>query len=152
MSVQVPVQLDSNSKVLPRWFWVVSWISLVWNLMGVAAFLGQITMDTGSLSNAEPPEKRAHKRIAFVQEVEAEGLGTRRCSDLSEGGLYLETDVSFPIDTIVDLRFKLLDSDADPIRVQARVFYIHPTIGLGLQFTNLSDEDRERIKKFVDAR
>ncbi len=53
MSVQVPAQLDSNSNVLPRWFWVVSWISLVWNLMGVAAFLGQITMDTGSLLNAE---------------------------------------------------------------------------------------------------
>ncbi len=52
MSVQV-AQLDSNSNVAPRWFWVVSWIGLVWNLIGVAAFLGQMTMDTSSLSNAE---------------------------------------------------------------------------------------------------
>ena len=97
-------------------------------------------------------EKRAHKRVSFVQEVEAEGLGRRRCSDLSEGGLYLETDVSIPVDAIVDLRFKLLDSDTDPIRVKARVAYVHPNIGLGLKFINLSAQDRERIKQLVETR
>ena len=53
MSAQVPEQIESNSNVPPRWFWVVSGIALVWNLIGVAAFLGQMTMDTSSLSNAE---------------------------------------------------------------------------------------------------
>ncbi len=53
MSVQVLEQIESNSNVPPRWFWVVSGVGLVWNLMGVAAFLGQMTMDTNSLSNVE---------------------------------------------------------------------------------------------------
>ena len=97
-------------------------------------------------------KKRAYKRARFVQEVEAEGLGTRRCSDLSEGGLYLETDISFPVATVVDLRFKLFDSDADAIRVKARVVYVHPHIGLGLKFINLSAKDRERIKQVVETR
>ncbi len=53
MSVQVPEQIESNSNVPPRWFWVVSGVALAWNLIGVAAFLGQMTMDTSSLSNVE---------------------------------------------------------------------------------------------------
>ena len=53
MSVQVLEQIESNSNVPPRWFWVVSGVGLVWNLMGVAAFLGQMTMDASSLSNVE---------------------------------------------------------------------------------------------------
>ncbi len=53
MGEQVPEQIESNNNVPPKWFWVVSGIALVWNLIGVAAFLGQMTMDTSSLSNAE---------------------------------------------------------------------------------------------------
>ena len=53
MSVQVLERIESNSSVPPRWFWLVSGVGLLWNLMGVAAFLGQMTMDTSSLSNAE---------------------------------------------------------------------------------------------------
>ncbi len=53
MSVQVPEQIESNSNVPPRWFWVVSGVALAWNLIGAAAFLGQMTMDTSSLSNVE---------------------------------------------------------------------------------------------------
>ncbi len=51
MSVQE--QIESNSLVPPRSFWMVSGVGLVWNLIGVAAFLGQMTMDTSSLSDAE---------------------------------------------------------------------------------------------------
>lgn len=38
---------------LPKWFWVVSGLGLVWNLMGVAAFIGQMTMDASALPAAE---------------------------------------------------------------------------------------------------
>ncbi len=44
-----------NDKVMnpPVWFWVVSGLALVWNLMGVAAFVMQMAMDTSTLSAAE---------------------------------------------------------------------------------------------------
>ncbi len=53
MSVQVLEQIESYSNVPPRWFWMVSGVGLVWNLLGVAAFLGQMTMDLSSLPAAE---------------------------------------------------------------------------------------------------
>ncbi len=79
MRVQVLEQIESNSNVPPRWFWVVSGVGLAWNLMGVTAFLGQMTMDTNSLSNVE---RAFHEStpvwatIAFGVAVSAGALGS----------------------------------------------------------------------------
>lgn len=53
MSVQLTEQARSNGNIPPKWFWVVSVLGLVWNLMGVAAFIGQMTIDLNSLPVAE---------------------------------------------------------------------------------------------------
>ena len=53
MSVQVLEQIESYSDAPPMWFWVISGLGLVWNLAGVVAFIGQLTMDLNSLSAAE---------------------------------------------------------------------------------------------------
>ena len=37
----------------PKWFWVVSGFGLVWNAVGVLAFVGQMTMDLAALPEAE---------------------------------------------------------------------------------------------------
>ena len=37
----------------PRWFFALSGFGLIWNALGVAAFLGQITMDLSTLPEAE---------------------------------------------------------------------------------------------------
>ena len=95
------------------------------------------------------PERRQHKRIPFVKEVQVVGVGTRRCSDLSVGGMYLETVHAFPIGSLVDLQFKLHDEDQSPIKVQARVFYVHNGVGVGLGFVNLNPADLDKIKKFI---
>ncbi|EIJ39757.1 hypothetical protein [Galbibacter orientalis] len=34
---------------LPIWFWIVSIFALIWNLMGLGAFIGQISMTQASL-------------------------------------------------------------------------------------------------------
>ena len=34
----------------PMWFWIVSAIALLWNLLGVSAFIAQVTMDPASLA------------------------------------------------------------------------------------------------------
>lgn len=44
---------DATSTTPPKWFWVVSGIALLWNLLGVVAFIGQMTMDPASLPPAE---------------------------------------------------------------------------------------------------
>jgi hypothetical protein len=95
------------------------------------------------------PDRRRQKRVHFVKEVEVIGVGVRRCSDLSTEGMYLETVHSVPVGTICDLQFKLNDSDPQPIKVQARVIYVHENVGMGLNFVNLKPEDLERLKQFI---
>ncbi len=53
MSVEMTEQASSIGDVPPTWFWVASGLGLVWNLVGVAAFVGQMTMDLSTLSAAE---------------------------------------------------------------------------------------------------
>ena len=43
---------DARSKP-PKWFWAVSGFGLVWNAVGVLAFIGQVTMDLSELPDAE---------------------------------------------------------------------------------------------------
>ena len=38
---------------LPRWYWGVSATGLIWNLLGVAAFVLQMTMDLSSLPDVQ---------------------------------------------------------------------------------------------------
>ena len=103
------------------------------------------------MSMSEPPgqDRRKHKRIHFIKEVEVIGVGMRRCTDLCSGGMYLETVQSFPEDSLVELRVKLRDTDELPVRVQARVIYVHKGMGAGLCFINLKPGDRERIERFI---
>ena len=95
-------------------------------------------------------ERRIEKRVPFIKEIEVIGLGMRRCSDLSIGGMYLETVAMFPVGTVLDLRFKLQDSSEESIQVQARVSYVHTGLGLGVRFINLSPADGEKIQKWID--
>jgi len=93
---------------------------------------------------------RQYKRVRYVNEVEVVDVGTHRCSDLSLGGMYLETVQSFPVGSVVTVRFKLRHTDEHAIRVTARVLYIHEGMGVGLTFVDLNPQDREKIEKFID--
>jgi hypothetical protein len=95
-------------------------------------------------------ERRRQKRIPFLKEIEVVGLGIFRSSDISIGGMYLESMQDFPAGTLLDLRFKLNHSDEEPILLQARVLYSQPHVGLGLAFVNINSADRERILKLVE--
>lgn len=53
MSVEMTEQASSIGDTPPTWFWVISGVGLVWNLIGVVAFIGQMTMDLNTLSAAE---------------------------------------------------------------------------------------------------
>jgi len=50
--------MTSTTNKPPTWFWVVSVIALLWNLMGVFAYIGQVTMSPEVLQ-ALPENERA---------------------------------------------------------------------------------------------
>ncbi len=95
--------------------------------------------------------RRKHDRSPFIQDVEVVGVGPLRCSDISIGGMYLDTVNEFAMGSTLTLRFKLRESDPGPIEVQARVTYIHPNVGVGLEFMDLSPEIQQQIQSLVEG-
>ena len=41
---------EVSEDKIPAWFWVVSGLALVWNLLGVMAYVGQVTMGEEGLA------------------------------------------------------------------------------------------------------
>jgi hypothetical protein len=50
--------MTGSSTRAPKWFYAVSALALLWNLMGVAAYIGQVTMSPEALA-ALPEAERA---------------------------------------------------------------------------------------------
>jgi len=103
------------------------------------------------MADAGQDERRKNKRIHFIKEVDVVGVGIRRCMDLSIGGMYLDTHEHFPAGTQLTLRFKLQNTDPQPIQVQARVLYVHEGVGIGVGFIDLKPEDQAKILKFIEG-
>ena len=101
------------------------------------------------MPETEYHERRQHRRVPFIKEVAVPGVGILRCSDLSVGGIFLETVHSYSVGTVLTLQFKLRETDEHTISVQARVVYEHAGMGVGLCFTTLKPEDRQKIDGFI---
>jgi c-di-GMP-binding flagellar brake protein YcgR len=95
-------------------------------------------------------DQRESKRVPFIRDIEIVGVGKRRTMDLSIGGMYIEMVADFQTGTEFEIRFKLADADPEEIRVRARVLYIHPGIGAGVSFLNLSTSNEEKIRKWIE--
>ena len=71
----------TEKKSIPVWFWIIAIVCLIWNLMGVLAFVGQVSM-TPEMIEALPEEQRtmyaptpAWYKIAFALAVFGATLG-----------------------------------------------------------------------------
>lgn len=95
--------------------------------------------------------RRKSERVPFMQEVEIVGVGVRRCSDISVGGMYLDTVSIFAENEILTLRLKLPGPAPRTVEVRARVRYVHASVGVGLEFIDLRPEDREQIEKLIHS-
>ena len=104
------------------------------------------------MSEDAQPERRQARRISFLTEVDISGFGSRRSTDLSAGGIYLEAVTTFPVGTRLRLSFKLDSEDEQPVDVLGRVLYAHETIGFGLAFVDLPPEVRRRIEDLITER
>ena len=102
------------------------------------------------MSETEQPNRRQHKRIPFSKEIEVIGEGLNQSVELSAGGMYLKTINAYSVGTVLNLQFRLVDTDEHPINTQGCVLYSHRKSGVGLGFLNLKAEDREKIEKFIE--
>jgi CheY-like chemotaxis protein len=73
-----------------------------------------------------------------------------RCklTDLSLGGCYLEVASPFPIRTRIILSMKVMGHE---LRVEGVVRVMHPEIGMGVEFTQKTTEQRSHVEKFIHS-
>jgi hypothetical protein len=99
-------------------------------------------------------ERRAYPRVAFDSEVwlGQDGLFTRtteRLSNVSVGGAFIETTQGFPAGAILGLRFALGSTFINSTIIVRNTY---PGAGIGVQFLDMSGEDRDRLQAFIDER
>src|SRR5438045_417750 len=95
-------------------------------------------------------ERRRSPRAPLLREVKIHGNGKTsdgRIVDLSVTGAFLETSETFNLDDNCQLSFTLPGGIS--MTVECIVCYLHPDLGIGVEFNKLSPEDSDRIKDCV---
>jgi CheY-like chemotaxis protein len=71
-----------------------------------------------------------------------------KLTDLSLGGCYLETNTPFPARTRIVLSMRMKDLQ---VQAESVVRVMHPEIGMGVEFTQKTTQQREHVEKFIEA-
>jgi CheY-like chemotaxis protein len=71
-----------------------------------------------------------------------------KLSDLSLGGCYLETGSPFPVRTKLVLSMRAADVE---LHVEGKVRVMHPEVGLGIEFTQHTLQQKQRVEKFIQT-
>ena len=69
-----------------------------------------------------------------------------KLTDLSLGGCYLELISPFPVRTRIVLSMR---TAALELRAEGVVRVMHPEVGMGVEFTQATEEQRQRVEKFI---
>ena len=75
-----------------------------------------------------------------------EPLSNGRLSDLSLGACYIETESPFPIHTEITLSLRVAESE---LQLKGLVRVMHPSHGMGVEFTSAHGEHREQVEQFI---
>lgn len=97
-------------------------------------------------------EHRKFVRVPFNCEVDVDGsMAHNRSSDLSIGGMYLDTLQHYEVGAVMGIAFKLHPSDRQPLRLRALVVHFDPGVGVGLDFVDPPRHIRHVIRRFVES-
>lgn len=71
-----------------------------------------------------------------------------KLTDLSLGGCYLEIASPFPVRTKIVLSMRMGDNE---LRVEGVVRVMHPDVGMGVELTQKTAEQRNHVEKFIHS-
>lgn len=97
-------------------------------------------------------EKRQHRRARLVTRVRCEALGREELlltRDVSVGGLFITAKDPFPSGSEVAVSLALGSGQA-VIETRGTVVYSLKGMGMGVQFSELGEDGRAALQKFVD--
>jgi len=116
---------------------------------------GGSTALTSGESPSSPAQSGANRRryprckIAVPMELHPEGsTAPFRTStvELSVGGCYIETMFTFAVGTVLTMKLWI---DEVQISTTAKVATCFPQVGNGMEFTEISAEDKTKIEQFL---
>lgn len=100
------------------------------------------------------PRKVLRTQIIFEDES-GEGFIYFYSTDVSLGGIFLESDIPLKLGTKVFLSFTLGEGER-PLRATARVVRVErdpsdilPVIGMGVQFVDFPEEVKQKIQEYI---
>ncbi|MBU4321358.1 MAG: PilZ domain-containing protein [Nitrospinae bacterium] len=93
-------------------------------------------------------DDRRTRRALVNKDVVINGVTKAEALDISIDGMYIYTQFSFIAGTIFELSFKIRE---DAIKVMARVQHAQPNVGIGVKFVELSAENSEKIKRYLEG-
>lgn len=88
-------------------------------------------------------------RLTLKKEVVINNAVKGYALEISEGDMLIYSHIPFPMDKLIDLSFTLAE-DLPPINLLARVQSVQEGVGIGVAFTNASQVDKERLRKFIE--
>lgn len=95
-------------------------------------------------------ERRTEERMEVSLEAVWDGHANRpaRITDLSEGGCFVDTTGESCIGEQLTFRVRL--PDGSWLELTGEVAHYHVPVGFGLRFSNLTDEQREQLRAFIE--
>lgn len=105
----------------------------------------------GRSSSEGTPERRIHNRAPFTAAAEVYDLRSQtrvagRCSDISPGGCYVDSLTPLAVKAPVRIR---IVREFREFEAQAVVAYAHIGMGMGLTFTEISDDQLEILLSWI---
>lgn len=107
----------------------------------------------GTVAPVRPPDRREHLRLKARIPIEFTQDGTpfvlrAETTDISLGGCYVE--MMFTLEVGADLQVALW-TNGEKLRCRGVVVTRHPQFGNGIQFVNMSAEDRRRLQNYLQS-
>ena len=92
-------------------------------------------------------ERRKYERIPFIKDIMVDGAMKATSAENSEDGLYVSTMQPFDEKTVINITIPFKE---EVFTLKAQVLYSHPGIGIGVEFIDLNDEQRRKLKELIE--
>ncbi len=120
--------------------------------------MSKVSIEDGwnGATDAAADERRRFGRSDLLVRVEystVDEIFSEFTRDINEGGLFIETEKPRPTGTEVAMRFNL-PGNGEPLQTIGRVVWVRSAsdqspAGMGIEFDELSSEDRDRINTMI---